>query len=169
MKWAEQGTGHNTRYTVVPRTLSFLLQGDDVLLLRGAAQKRLWSGQLNGVGGHLEPGEDLLAGARREIYEETGLEVHDLTLRAIVHISGKEGTSGVLLFVFIGVAPSRKICPSHEGDLAWYPHQALPWAELVDDLRLLLPRVLSQGSAALIYGHYAVDTAGQMVFHFTEP
>jgi 8-oxo-dGTP diphosphatase len=169
MKWDEQGTAHNARYTVVPRTLSFLIHGDDVLLLRGAAKKRLWPGKLNGVGGHLEPREDPLTSARREIYEETGLVVHDLTLRGIVHISDQEDTPGVLLFVFTGTAPSREVRSSDEGDLAWYPHQALPWAELVEDLRLLLPKVLGQEPAALIYGHYAMDAAGQMAFYFTEP
>ena len=55
MRFEEQGTIGNTRYSVVPRTLSFVLCGSLLLLLRGTPSKRLWANRLNGLGGHLEP------------------------------------------------------------------------------------------------------------------
>ena len=63
------------KYQAVPRVLCFVTHGDEVLLLRGAPDKRIWPDKYNGVGGHVETGEDILSGARREIYEETGLTV----------------------------------------------------------------------------------------------
>ncbi|MEI2688218.1 MAG: NUDIX domain-containing protein [Anaerolineae bacterium] len=104
------------RYLTVPRTLCFLLHGDDVLLIQRARHKRLFPGKVNGVGGHVEPGEDVAASAAREIYEESGLAVDDLWLAGVVHVDGRLGQAdalpdgvmpGVMLFVFTAQARSR--------------------------------------------------------------
>ncbi len=50
-------------YTVYPRTLVFLIRGDEVLLIRRHAGARLFPGLFNGVGGHMERGEDVLSAA----------------------------------------------------------------------------------------------------------
>ncbi len=156
MKWNEQGIQDTARYAVVPRTLTFLTCGEEVLLLRGAADKIIWAGKLNGVGGHVEPDEHPLDGARREVLEETGLVVPDLRLRAIVHVQGRGGAPGVMLFVFVGRAPSRKVCPGREGSLAWYP---------VEDLVELLPRVLDE--RRFTFGLYRADpSSGRLSFQF---
>lgn len=168
MKWEEQGTVANARYMVVPRTLSFVVQGADVLLLRGAPDKRIWANKLNGVGGHLEPHEDPLSGARREVLEETGLAVDDLALRGVVHVAGVSPHPGVVLFVFVGTAPSRQTRPSAEGALEWHTIGAWPADELVADLPQLLPRVLRPAGAGMVYGHYALDpTSQRMTFRFS--
>ena len=165
MKWNEQGSQDAARYAVVPRTLVFLTYGEEVLLLRGATDKRLWPGRLNGVGGHVEPGEHPLDGARREVLEETGLAVTDLRLRAIVHVQGQGASPGVMLFVFVGRAPSREVRPGREGALAWYPISALPRDELMADLAELLPRALDE--RRFTFGLYRPDPAtGQLSFQF---
>lgn len=167
MQWADQYSNQPGRYLASPRTLSFIISGDKVLLLRGAPHKKLWAGLLNGVGGHVEPCEDIVTSARREIEEETGLVVSDLDLRALVHISNFDRASGVILFVFVGRSASRVVRASAEGDLSWYPIAALPLAELVDDLKLLLPRLLAYNAPPLIYGHYVANASGVMTFQFT--
>ena len=74
------------RFQVIPRVLVFLRNEDDVLLLKGAPDKRIWANLYNGVGGHVEVDEDVYSAALREVYEETGLEVSNLELRAIANI-----------------------------------------------------------------------------------
>lgn len=56
------------RYSLVPRTLSFLIQDDQILLLK--LNRGAWSGLYNGIGGHIEQGEDPLSAARREVEGE---------------------------------------------------------------------------------------------------
>src|ERR671932_2701824 len=84
------------RFHVVPRVLVFVRRGDSVLLLRGAADKRIWPGLLNGIGGHVEADEDPLSAARREVREECGLEVPASALRlaAVISIDLGEGRTG---------------------------------------------------------------------------
>ena len=57
------------RYTIIPRTLSFLVHEETVLLIRIREDRGAWGGKYNGVGGHIEPGEDPLSAARRELVE----------------------------------------------------------------------------------------------------
>jgi len=166
MRWEEQGTRMSTRHAVIPRTLCFILYHDDVLLLRGAPDKRLWSGKLNGIGGHVEADETPYAGAWREVQEESGLEVLDLCLRGIVHISSSTEPEGIMLFVYVGHADSQQVYPSVEGSLEWYPLRELPEDELVEDLVELIPRVVAAKAGQIVYGLYRPDSAGWMTFHF---
>src|SRR5260370_42114690 len=61
------------RYSIIPRVLCFVTWMDEVLLLKGAPDKKLWAGKYNGLGGHVERGESGHAAAQREILEESGL------------------------------------------------------------------------------------------------
>jgi len=133
------------RYQVIPRTLCFVTQGDGVLLLRGGPQKRLWAGLYNGVGGHIEPREDVYSAARREIHEETGLQVSDVRLRALIHVDAQDPDVGILLFVFTAEAAARTVIASEEGTLEWLPRDALPLDHVMEDLPVLLPRLLAMG------------------------
>lgn len=157
-----QGTADSDRYTTVPRTLSFLLCRDSVLLLRGAPTKRLWSNRLNGLGGHVEPTENPRQSALREIREESGLSPTQLGLRALVHVSGREGLPGVMLFVFVGHVDEQPTLPSAEGQLEWHPTNALPWQEMVDDLPHLLPRLLGSGAKPMLFACYSEDSTGAL-------
>jgi 8-oxo-dGTP diphosphatase len=166
---ADQGIATSRgRYHVIPRTLCFITHGADVLLLRGGPHKRLWAGRYNGVGGHIERGEDIYAAARREISEETGLAVTGLRLRGTIHIDAGDAQAGILIFVFTAAAAGRETQPSAEGTLEWTPADALP-AALVEDLPVLLPRVLAMGPAAPPFAaHYSYDADDRLVVRFAE-
>lgn len=142
MNPTEQGASL-ARYAVSPRVLIFITRPGEVLLLQGAPDKRLWANRYNGIGGHIERGEDVYSAAQRELYEETGITV-------ALHLCGlmmvDTGTNpGVGLYIFRNLeedAPQGELLPSAEGTLHWVSPAQLESLPVLPDLPLLLPRVL---------------------------
>jgi 8-oxo-dGTP diphosphatase len=157
------------RYQVIPRTLCFITHGEEVLLLLGGAKKRLWAGRYNGLGGHVEPGEDIYTSVRREVNEEAGLEAHDVRLRCVVHADAGDPLTGILFFVFTATADDKNVLPSEEGALEWWPVDALPADRLVEDLPMLLPKILAMGPAdPPLFVAYSYDAGDKLVIQFAE-
>ena len=163
MPQSDQGPTKDTdRYTAIPRVLVFVYHGEDVLLIEGAPDKRLWANRYNGLGGHVEAGEGVAHAARREVWEEAGIEVCDLRLRGVVHI-GLDAAAGaprpgILIFVFRARSETRETRPSPEGALHWLSPDAL--AELaacdalVEDVPLLLQRLAADDERPFTARYY---------------
>jgi 8-oxo-dGTP diphosphatase len=152
------------RYQVIPRVLCFVRYGDEVLLLRGGPHKRLWAGLYNGVGGHVEPCEDIRAAVLREVKEETGLDVSDVRLRGVVHVDVDDPIRGVLFFVFTATAPGRQVVQTSAGSLEWLDVRALPFTEMVEDLPVIQPAVLAVGPATPpFFALYSYDADDRLV------
>ena len=154
------------RWLTIPRTLCFVLNGSDVLLMKRAPHKRVFPNQYNGVGGHIERDEDPLTSAKREILEETGLTVVNLQLRAVYNIDANAST-GIVLFVFTAESDNREVIANDEGTLHWIPQQEVTQYDLVEDLPIILPRVLSMGksdSPLFVYVSYDQQDHIQMRF-----
>jgi 8-oxo-dGTP diphosphatase len=156
------------RWRVVARTLCFIMHGDDVLLMKRAAHKRVFPNRYNGVGGHMERYEDPLECARREIWEETGLDAVHLRLRAVYNIdSGGDG--GIVLFVFTGEAATRETRASDEGSLHWVAREQVYELPLVEDLPHLLPRIFAMGESDPPYFvHVEYDPNDQIVMRWQQ-
>jgi 8-oxo-dGTP diphosphatase len=122
----------------IPRVLCFITHGDDVLLLRGAPDKRLWANRYNGIGGHVEPGEDVYSAARREIQEEAGIPITELRLRGIITVAPERDEPGVLLFVFTAQALSRDVRASAEGQPVWVARDQIGTLDVVEDVPVVL-------------------------------
>ena len=106
------------RYQMVPRTLIFIEKGEHLLMLSKTKSTSFGYGKINGVGGHMEQGEEPFESARREILEETGLRVDRLDLAAILFIDIHD-TPGIQVFVFKGEYAAGEIQDSEEGHLEW--------------------------------------------------
>ena len=134
----EQGLTYD-RYISIPRTLIFLTRGDSVLLLKGAPTKRIWANKYNGVGGHVERGEDILSSAKRELEEETGFSA-DLRLVGVLQVD-VEPKIGISVYVFTGESAKGEPRPSEEGTLEWIPFAKLNEYPLVEDVAILLEKI----------------------------
>ena len=141
------------RYQVVPRTLIFILHGEEILLLKGAENKKIWAGYYNGVGGHIERGESVIGAAERELFEETGITNVDLKLKSIILIDVEEFL-GINLFVFVGEIMNKQIESGNEGDLEWVNLNDIHNYQMVEDLYELLPKILSPRDD-ILYGNYS--------------
>ena len=155
------------RWMTMPRTLSFVMNGDAVLLMKRAAHKRVFPNKYNGLGGHIERHEDPMSSALREIVEESGLKVHSLRLRGIHNIDAGEPT-GILLFVYSAISDCREIIVnSDEGSLEWIQRDRILEIDLVEDLPELLPLILDMDDdQPPLNVHVSYDASDRIILSF---
>jgi len=167
MPASDQGVNPE-RYQLIPRTLIFITRGESLLLLKGASDKRIWADRYNGLGGHVERGEDVLSAARRELSEEAGLVPDELWLAGTVTVDTGEEI-GIGLYVMKGISRQGELHPSKEGELEWVPFDGIQSKELVEDLPVLLPRVLSQEPTDPPFSaRYYYDEEEKLIVDFAE-
>lgn len=75
-------------------------------------------------GGHLEPGESVFDCARREVREETGIELTSLTLCGLIHWVNRDNGERYLVYCIRAACRSGALRHSPEGRAAWLslPH-----------------------------------------------
>jgi 8-oxo-dGTP diphosphatase len=165
MPQSDQGISRD-RYSVIPRTAVFLRRGDSYLLLKGAPTKRLWANKYNGLGGHIERGENALTSAKRELLEETGLNT-ELWLCGTVIVDA--GETGICLFLFTGESLEGEPQPSPEGTAEWIAYHAIPELPVVEDLPVLLAKIhhMQRGDQPFFaWSHY--DEGEKLIVEFAE-
>ena len=111
-----------------------LIQDGDRILLQNQIKEE-WQGYTL-PGGHVEPGESFVDAVKREMKEETGLNILNPRLVGIKHFPIDNGRYIVLLFKaekFTG-----DVVSSDEGEMEWIDYTRIPELNTVDDFDDLL-------------------------------
>lgn len=133
-------------YTPIVATLGYVLSPDRqrvLMIHRNARPDDQHIGKFNGLGGKLEPMEDIAAGMRREILEEAGIECLSMQLRGTLNWPGfgKQGEDW-LGFIFLIDRYSGEVPPRNaEGDLVWVERERLMTLPMWEGDRHFLPLV----------------------------
>ncbi len=156
------------RYAVIPRTISFIVRQNNILLIKLPLDRAGWSGLYNGIGGHVEIGEDPLSAAHREVLEETSLSPIDQQLCGVVTVDTGH-SPGIGLFVFVGEAIEGDLETSPEGTPAWLPLDGLAEYHLVEDLEFLIPQALkARSESEVFFATYSYDSTGRLQITLAE-
>jgi 8-oxo-dGTP diphosphatase len=136
--------------------------------LKGSPTKRIWPNLYNGVGGHIERGEDALTAAYREVHEETGLAVDRLWLSGVVTVDTGQNP-GIGVFIFQGECPEGDPATSNEGTPEWVQFVHLHNLPLVEDLHSLLSKVLAmRAGEPPFFAQYYYDDHERLVIQFRD-
>lgn len=162
--------GKNARPRPIVGTLAYVLSKDrsKVLMVHRTYRETDENlGKYNGVGGHLERGEDVAACMKREIKEETGLDVVSMELRGTILWADfgpkKEDWLG---FVFIvDDWQGEPFADNEEGALSWERIDSLDKLPMWKGDRLFLPLVFD-GNPCQFHGfmRYEGDEPAEWTF-----
>ena len=121
-------------------TLTFVLQDGQVLLIR--KKRGLGAGKVNGPGGRLEPDEEPVDCAVREVEEELGITPLGLEYRGENLFQFTDGYS-IHVYAFTATGYEGDIRETEEATPMWTNLDAIPYDEMWEDDRLWLPHSLS--------------------------
>lgn len=127
---------------LVPSTLVYVRRDGHTLMMRKARGHQ--AGKWNGLGGKAEPGEMPEACARREVREESGLEVERLRYRGLIVFPCFDGANDWYVWIFLASARGEPR-GSDEGRLAWIPTDQVADLDLHEGDRVFLPWLDEEG------------------------
>ncbi|MBM9614313.1 8-oxo-dGTP diphosphatase [Desulfobulbus rhabdoformis] len=148
-------------YQPIIGTLGYILSPDGqktLLVHRNARLDDQHLGKYNGLGGKMEPGEDVLACMRREIYEEAGIECTRMRLRGTINWTGF-GPNGENWLGFIFLITDFSGIPfteNEEGSLSWFPLTEIMDLPMWEGDRHFLPLVFDD-DPRIFHGYMPYD------------
>lgn len=101
-------------------------------------------------GGKVEAGESFIEAAVREVKEETGLRVSNLSLCGIKQFQ-TESNARYIVFLYRTCTYEGEIQSSEEGEVKWMPLTELKEAETVEDFEQMLEVFLNGDKSELYY------------------
>lgn len=122
----------------------FVRDGNKWLLLKRSNQKKRLPGYLHPIGGKVDPDEDPLVAAQRELLEEAGITVANIRLEAVITelkpVQGEQGNR--LIFHFSGDRNGEEITPCEEGEFVRMTEEQLLTEKLFPSIGGVIEDVL---------------------------
>lgn len=138
-------------YTPILATLGYVFSPDGARVLmihRNARPDDAHFGKYNGLGGKLDAGEDVVAGLRREIREEAGIECDRVQLAGTISWPGfgKRGEDWFGFVFRVTAFSGTPLAANPEGALEWVEVGRVPALPLWEGDRHFLPLVFDFGA-----------------------
>ena len=145
----------------------FVKKGNKYLLLHRNPAKRIMPNIWMAPGGHREFNEGLFACARREIREETGLEITNIQIKATGNAYIKDIDQEFFFHMLVADYASGELKSNEEdGTLEWLTKkEILKLDNLLPELKNVLPHILSNTKNTISYT--AFYETGTMMSEFT--
>lgn len=124
---------------IVELTVLCLIQDGEKILLQNRVKKD-WKGYTL-PGGHVEAGESFVDAVKREMKEETGLNIQNPKLVGIKQFpfNNEEGVDcRYIVLLFKAEEFKGEVVSSSEGEMTWVRYDQLSSMDTVDDLEDLL-------------------------------
>lgn|SRR5487761_722394 len=137
-------------------TLAFIATDTHILL--GLKKQGFGIGKWNGFGGKVEEGENIKDGARRELYEEAGINAKNLKEVGVLHFTWKETPALPDVFeihVFLTNEFEGEVQESEEMRPQWFAHAEIPFDKMWKPDSLWYPMLL-QGKS--FHGSCVLDS-----------
>ncbi len=145
-------------------SLIYLKNNDQLLFLERKVTKGIVkAGQLLGLGGKIEVGEDLFLSAKREFKEESGLSLENLFFKGNFVLVQKNSDAIGMIYLFVATEYSGELITSNrEGELVWYDIKDLEnLNNLAEHQKLFLEKILEEESS--IYSGIGVYDDAQLI------
>lgn len=158
-------------YTPILATLGYIMSPDgrQVLLIhRNTRATDQHLGKYNGLGGKLEPQEDVVSGLKRELREEAGIECDQVLLRGTINWPGF-GQAGEDWFGFIFRIDAFSGTPftqNAEGSLHWVPVEQVLTLPLWEGDKYFLPLVFNDDPRQF-YGVMPYNGGSPVSWHYS--
>ena len=118
-------------------TLAYIKNDGYTLMLHKA--KGYQEGKWNGLGGKFEAGESPEDCMKREVLEESGLNVQEAILKGFITFPDFDGQDDWYCFVFVVTKFSGELKASNEGQLHWIADDQVANLNLWPGDRIFLP------------------------------
>lgn len=158
-------------YKPIMGTLGYIVSPDGrqtLLVHRNKRAEDQHLGKYNGLGGKMEPNEDIVQCISREIYEEAGIICAEIVLRGTVNWTGF-GPNGEDWFGFIFRINSFKGVPytsNEEGDLSWEDIDSIESLPMWEGDRFFLPLVFDS-DPRVFHGFMPYKNATPLSWNYT--
>lgn len=158
-------------YTPILAALGFVMSPDGqqtLLVHRNKRKEDQHLGKYNGLGGKMEPGEDIYNCICREVYEEAGIHCQKVLLRGTINWTGF-GPHGEDWFGFIFRIDSFTGSPhsaNAEGELSWVDVQRIGQLPMWEGDKHFLPLVFDDDPRQF-HGYMPYDKEKPLSWHYS--
>ena len=123
-------------------TLCYIIdkkQNSTLMIHRVKKENDYHKGKWNGLGGKFEPGESPEECAIREIKEESGLIVENVSLKGLITFPMFDEVEDWYVFLFVADKFTGELIDSNEGVLKWIPNEELTKINLWEGDKYFIP------------------------------